>query len=349
MDVFKLTFETTIVGISAFLWIGIAIDLISPTFLVRLKAVAAEANQTLTAAVLLSCAYCLGSAILPISGQLVNDEHWPVREEAIRCRVAMEENKRVRSLRQDSIATNFPETDPSNCDRPYLDRLFNRQPGTSTKPRSLLVRNSGKLEEDRNEAQRAKVLIGFELAESSTLGQGAEKEELFKQMRERVTVLRGAFFSGLVASWICVFACIAPQPHERYRRARKIVGLVLALFLMLLLICSAHDDLTNRTIFDLPILEAVLISVTVFGGFLVLKGVRRPCFLRVRFLIAIVLCAALSYGGWIWSEVLYDRQVISSSALSEAKAEHPAVKQVHSGKSALSTSQTTEDDQAQIH
>ena len=75
MDVFKLTFETTIVGISAFLWIGIAIDLIAPDFLARAKSVLAEANQTLAAAVLLSCAYCLGSAILPISGQHVNDEH----------------------------------------------------------------------------------------------------------------------------------------------------------------------------------------------------------------------------------------------------------------------------------
>ena len=33
MEVFKLAFETTIVGISAFLWLGIAVDLISPTLL----------------------------------------------------------------------------------------------------------------------------------------------------------------------------------------------------------------------------------------------------------------------------------------------------------------------------
>jgi hypothetical protein len=37
MDVFKLAFETTVVGVLAFLWIGVAIDLVSLNFLPRAK------------------------------------------------------------------------------------------------------------------------------------------------------------------------------------------------------------------------------------------------------------------------------------------------------------------------
>jgi len=174
------------------------------------------------------------------------------------------------------------------------------------------------------------------------LGQAAEKEELFKQMRERVTVLRGAFFSGFVALCICVFACIAPQPEERYRQVRKIVGMIVAVGLMVLAIRSALEDLAHPTIFDLPILEAVLGAIAIFGGFLVLKGVRRPCFLRVRFLFAITLCVALSYGGWIWSEVLYDRQVISSSVVLENTHGAANVQHLTSGKSDAPASERAE-------
>src|SRR5438105_13800218 len=144
MDVFKLTFKTTIVGISAFLWIGIAIDLIAPDFLARAKSVLAEANQTLAAAVLLSCAYCLGSAILPISGQLVNDEHWPVREQAIRCRVEVEEGRQLRAAGKTNLAINLPAVDTS-CDRPYWERLLDKKPGANTNATGILVSNDVKV------------------------------------------------------------------------------------------------------------------------------------------------------------------------------------------------------------
>ena len=87
----------------------------------------------------------------------------------------------------------------------------------------------------------------------------------------------------------------------------------------------AIQDLMNPNIFDIPVLEAVLGAITAFGGFLALNGARRRPFLRIRFLVVIVLGAALSYGGWIWSEVLYDQQVISSSAVLEHSPEASAI------------------------
>ena len=36
MDVFKLAFETTIVGLLAFLWLGMAVDLVYPAFFAKI-------------------------------------------------------------------------------------------------------------------------------------------------------------------------------------------------------------------------------------------------------------------------------------------------------------------------
>ncbi len=99
MDVFKLAFETMIVGLLAFLWLGVAIDLVLPTFFARIVPAAAviEKNQTLISIGVLSLAYCVGSAILPISSQLVNDEHWPLSEDAIRCTVFIQQDERLQA------------------------------------------------------------------------------------------------------------------------------------------------------------------------------------------------------------------------------------------------------------
>ena len=102
MDVFKLAFETTIVGVLAFLWIGVAIYLLFPDLLanVPLAKVSgyAKDNQSLLGVATLALAYCLGSAILPISSQLVNDEHWPFPEYRIRCKSVIAEQQRLEQI-----------------------------------------------------------------------------------------------------------------------------------------------------------------------------------------------------------------------------------------------------------
>src|SRR5260370_8634400 len=89
MDIFKLAFETTVVGLLAFLWIGLATYLLFRAFVTALvkEKIPAYSNQTLLGVAVLTAAYCLGSAILPVANQLVNDEHWPLTENAIRCQV----------------------------------------------------------------------------------------------------------------------------------------------------------------------------------------------------------------------------------------------------------------------
>src|SRR5258706_12720061 len=97
MDVFKLAFETIVVGLLAFVWLGVATYLLSPDFLTDLLSrrlpVFAKDNSTLLSVALLTLAYCLGSAILPIANQLVNTEHWPLPESALPFQVFMRHPK----------------------------------------------------------------------------------------------------------------------------------------------------------------------------------------------------------------------------------------------------------------
>jgi len=121
MDVFKLAFETMIVGILSFAWLAIAVDLLFPDFFVKLIQPVWDKNQTSIGAAVLSFAYCLGSAIMPISGQLVNDEHWPLPEFAIRCRVMQEENGRLNDIRQNTeLLSHYRSTEDLNvCPRSF--------------------------------------------------------------------------------------------------------------------------------------------------------------------------------------------------------------------------------------
>ncbi len=328
MDVFKLAFETTIVGISAFLWLGIAIDLISPNFLTRIRSTLAGVNQSLIGAVLLAAAYCLGSAILPISAQLVNDEHWPLPEDSVRCRVVVEEGKRLSLVNANLPNHSIPETYTNACGCSNWTRLRGGNQATGKKnslqgaPFAALAVNHGTAKENSDQqtkVEEQKLLTQFELQETRALGQGANKEELFRQLRERIVVLRGAVFNGFVLFLICLFGCMAPEQGQPFNWRRTFPGIMLACSLTVFVIHNGYQDLMNPNIFDIPVLEAVLGAITVFGGFLAVNGVRRCPFLRIRFLVVIALGAALSYGGWIWSEVLYDQQVISFSAVLETR------------------------------
>jgi|SRR5215472_14003008 len=61
--------------------------------------------------------------------------------------------------------------------------------------------------------------------------------------------------------------------------------------------------------------KAVLAAVSLLEHFLRLEGSSTDRILRFHFLPVILFGAALSYGGWMWSEILYDKQVITSSAV----------------------------------
>ena len=61
-------------------------------------------------------------------------------------------------------------------------------------------------------------------------------------------------------------------------------------------------DLKYPDIFDVPVMEGLLGVITLFGAFLVVRGVTTRPYLKKRFLLVVGFFAALAYGGWTWSE-----------------------------------------------
>jgi hypothetical protein len=314
MDVFKLAFETTIVGVLSFLWIGIAIDLLLPSLLSRMLAAVNEKNQTLLGVGALSLAYCLGSAILPISGQLVNDEHWPLPEDAIRCWVSLEQDKEMAQVSYTGLPKQYLSLgDLSDCRCTLWDRYLPADPKTGR--RSLEFHHSRDRAEDL--AKKQKILSIFQLHETQVLNQGLDKTERIRQLHERIVVLRGAVFHGYILLLIGLFGCIAPVHGQPYSRKRKMWGTLLALAFTVFALYNGMEDLLNPFIYDMPVLEALLGAVTIFGGILVFHGVENRSILSWKFLLVVLFFSALSYGGWMWSEIIYDQQVLNSSAVLE--------------------------------
>ncbi len=267
MDVFKLAFETTIVGLLAFLWLGAVIYLLFPDLLANVTyskvSAFAKDNQSLLGVGGLTLAYCLGSAILPISSQLVNDEHWPFPEYKIRCQSLIAEQQSLEQIHYTAL--------------PKQLRLQDLRPGKCS------VYSEGASSDDVTKTEM--ILTLFDQQERMILSQTSENTERLKQLRGRIVVLRGAVFVYVLR--------------------------------------NAYQDFRHKNIFDIPVLEGVLGAVIIFGGFLVVRGVKTCLFQRERSLLVVALFAALAGAGWLASEIIYDQQVISSLAVPQNQAETP--------------------------
>ena len=493
MDVFKLAFETTIVGLLTFVWLGLATYFLFPDFLKTFfdwfKTKVAEDYQTPFGVGALILAYCLGSAILPISNQLVNDEHWPLNQDGIRCQVFVQQEQQLEYVQSTSFAkdrtsslkylqphscsywgpvfnprrpvslkewgpTRFKKAfqwtelwtsriynvlrrssrrlislpaenetdetrkgweedalsvlddlesgkDVSLCDRatsgshsPLLlaacdalrarkdnealsktcedpktgknsvllaaacdDRRTERdkealsktcetaQPGKDDAPlvaacadlkideemTAICDANAAKkgthlveIEARCDEFKVKKILTLFLQQETAVLNQGSDKTEGLRQLHERIVVLRGAIFSGFALFLFCVAAYLAPvnghipvwPPWKK-----QTWGYLLGAIFLLLAARNGYEDLKNANIFDIPVLEGLLLVISVFGFYVVWKGVNTPLFQTRRYVLIAIFFTGLTYGGWLWSEILYDQQVISSFAVLPKDAE----------------------------
>jgi len=326
MDVFKLAFETIVVGLLAFVWLGVATYLFSPEFLSdllsrRIPAFAKD-NQTLLSVVVLTVAYCLGSAILPISSQLLNDEHWPLPENAIRCQVFTQQQIQLQTIDFTVLPKHLSPNDvkPLHCS--YWAPMFD-----DGIKHGLLIfihrwapspfsKADGSASDD--EAKEQRILSLFQFQESKLLNQGTDHGEQLKLLHERIVVLRGAVFSGFVLSLLCLFAYFAPVFGHPAHWIKTVCGGLLAICFAVFALLNGLQDLFNRQIFDIPVLEGLVFSVFSFGAIVVARGVKTPIFLKKRYLFAVIFFALLAYGGWMSSEIIYDQEVISSFAVPQS-------------------------------
>ncbi len=347
MDVFKLAFETTIVGLLTFVWLALALDLLFPTFFKAAYDKYSEKYQNALGIALLTLAYCFGSAITPISGQLMNDEHWPLPEFAIRCWVTVKERWLLgevdgnTSLLKDYTPTkDFMSSDEFNdCRCSYLDLFFDHTKSGQglefsrhlSVPRSLRTLRERLQQVEGDEPHRQRLLTLFAIYESRVMGDLSDKNDALKQLHERIIVLRGAVINGALLFILCLFRTLARTNTEKFQWQeinrvwiKTVVGLALAALLTGLAIYNGCQDLAQPNIFDMPILEFLFGLATIFGGYCVFVGVPYRSFLNKRTLFVTVFLTLVAYGGWIWSEVIYDQQIILAIAVAQkASAAHP--------------------------
>ena len=147
------------------------------------------------------------------------------------------------------------------------------------------------------------------------LNQIADKTERLRQLHERIVVLRGAVFSGFVVLLICLtayFTRINGDTWHWTKRARQACGGIIGVIFFTFALLNGYQDFMKRNIFDIPVLESLLLVITAFGFYLMFKGVQTALFRTRRYVLIAIFFTGLTYGGWMWSEILYDQQVISS-------------------------------------
>jgi len=324
MDVFKLAFETIVVGLLTLAWLGVAAYLLFPNL--QLGAIKekfpglVEKNSTAMGVGVLLLAYCLGSAVLPVADQLVNDEHWPLNESAIRCQVFTKQENFLGAIDDAGLPKHFPKTElkPDHCS--YWAPVFYPK-GEETKQWALW--RFVKLwfawpkenDSDTNEVSiNDKILTLFQQQENAVLNQASQNTENLRQLHERIVVLRGMVFSLFILFLIFLCSYFAKVNGRSSHRMRKAFGVLLAVSLAFFCLLNGYEDLRHRDIFDIPVLESLLTVINIFGFVVVAGGVKSPQFLAKRYVLLTMFFLGLAYGGWMWSEVIYDQQVISSFA-----------------------------------
>jgi hypothetical protein len=355
MDVFKLAFETTVAGLLAFSWLGVATYLLFPNFVQGLPAwIVSGAAKNFQGAIgvgVLVIAYCLGSAILPISNQFVNDEHGPLNENGIRCQVFTRQEQWLVSVQDTAFpkGKNFSleKLQPRHCsywapifsheDMGFVRRTwrfvwqfgllwFGQPANANEKPTGkddkFLETYCDKAKTTEcDEFKARKILTIFQQQEARVLAQGPDKTELLRQLHERIVVLRGAVFSGFVLLLILIFAFFARVNGLLSDWRRPLRGILLAALFAIFAFVNGCHDVANRNIYDIPILEGLLLTITIFGLYLVFKPAKTQFFRKKRYMLLALFFTGLAYGGWMWSEILYDQIVINSYAVLQSTPE----------------------------
>jgi hypothetical protein len=256
-------------------------------------------RSTVLGVALFALADVLGSAISPVACEFLNDEDWighvlPTEKQtqvrAYFTRMSLEE--RVRFVQVNSVpdCKGLPQKDD--------DRYLN-------------VENKC----------WAPLLEKFEMEESALQLKGTDSTEHLNRLHERLTVLRGATFSGFVLLLLIVFAlcsgCRAKLKEakrtELIRRAgRQLAGwgaFLPSLLIVWFALKYGSEDLMNAKVDDMPIMEAVLGLLGVFGVYLAARSIKPRAYINVWTCVFALFFTVLVYGGYAWTEVNYDQQV----------------------------------------
>jgi hypothetical protein len=155
------------------------------------------------------------------------------------------------------------------------------------------------------------VALLFPVQEAALLLQGTDRTERLSQLHAQILVLRGGAFDGFI---LCAFFLFGWCANRGIRPIRWTLIIPLLLLAAGVISAASHWRLHKTDLDDPPFMEFTFFSLGVAGLWLVgLCTVARRSYGRYFWLAG--LLTVITYFGWWWSEVLYDRQVLHMFAV----------------------------------
>lgn len=156
----------------------------------------------------------------------------------------------------------------------------------------------------------------FRLQEGLLLLNGQDKVVRLKEYADQLDVLRGAAFNGVILFALCLFGCLGNlRARLSQHRILKLLMLIPACLLAGYGMYSLWDHWTAKgdtRYSDPPLAEVVLLMLGSVGIYVTLKAKAETARFYVRTSAVAAVLTVMSYGGWCWTEVMYDLQVIHS-------------------------------------
>jgi hypothetical protein len=335
LDALKFAFEILIVGALALPWLAVLHRTFpsgsSSVFKFDLSFVPEGARNLVSVALVIAVGYLLGSAVSRFSRDFFNDELWrPLpTEDVIRDSVYFDEycaDKRVafpyvywsRSIHLAPLSPFCPEklkgaAEEAKVTADKMDTPDKTKASAEKKNGAAAFRN---LSADDSEVFDERVQEVFRLQDSELMLQGVDKVDRLKQYFDQITVLRGAAFNGFILFSLALFGIIG-KLKERWSKHRVLVLLTflpaaMAVIFTLYSFWRHWYHGAHGIYSDPPLAEIVILLVSAVGLYLAWRPDRETPYFQICIIAMIVM--VVTFGGWWWTEVMYDLQVIHSLA-----------------------------------
>ena len=327
LDALKFAFEILIVGALAVPWIAVLSRMFPGReyleFKFDLGFIPSGARSGVEIAVVLAFGYLVGSAASRFSRDFFNDEMWePLpTEDVIRDSVYFDEYCSLQF---------FPYkywSEPVHL-KPVADfcpKEDQEKPTSASQSASSHTANGHRgfdeLPEDKYKGFNELVQEVFRLQDSVLLLEGVDKVDRLKQYFDQINILRGAAFNAFILFALALFGGVG-QLKKRWENHRALKPLFflpsLAAIIYALRSLWMHWFLgANSHYSDPPLAEIVILLLAAIGLLVAWRpegskpGKEMP-YVRICCIAWVLMVVA--FGGWWWTEVMYDRQVIHSLA-----------------------------------
>jgi hypothetical protein len=297
MESLKFAFDTLIVGTLALPWLAILVRMFAPGLFTDeasknfplLTALPEHTREAVASALIVAMGYLLGSAISRASSDFFDDEFWinMPTERAIRRSVYRDEYCGTKVAIAD---IRFPV---EMRQKPDVKALCWE---TYDKDRTDFIPEY------------------FRFQEGKLLLAGGEKNARLKEFHDQIVVLRGAAMNGIILLFLCTFGFCAELrrglPWRNPWRVLSYAPAAAAVIYGCVSIMKHFGKVVSYSYSDPPLAELVLVlDGTV--GLLVASHEQNSRFYRNACWLSLIF-SVIAYGGWWWTEVIYDQQVIHS-------------------------------------